>query len=188
MQIIAQREQWAFHSASASVSLYHLTDKPDFALDPDFTPENAVFGRPGEASDPGVYLTQTPEMWGSAGYNRPYVAEIQAPPEIEERYRPRPTGGPVEYRVPASEYPHLRVRRVMPLDAYHKEMTGYRGPVENFTKNDFETGQPWSGDVGSYKFQGDTRTWTPEQRAAWEGQFQAYSAAQDKPDDEWMAW
>lgn len=73
------REQWASLTKTSSATLWHVTDNPNFEIDPEFTPGSdmgAVYGK-------GLFLTTNPELWhylwrpqSSAGV---YAAEVRAP-------------------------------------------------------------------------------------------------------------
>lgn len=121
------------HTAArtAMPSWYHLTDNPDFKLDPAKHP-NRPYGL-GEWEQPGVFLTQRPGDWAysedddSWSGDRPYVAEIDAPDNLHELpgawYDPdgdRPTDkfpGSEETFVPADQFHHLTVKNVRPRES-----------------------------------------------------------------------
>ena len=120
------------HTAArlAMPSWYHLTDDPDFQLDPDREPANynniRQFGK-------GVFLTQRPDEWayteddGGWSGDRPYVAEIDAPEDLHEKLevwhdphsvRPDdPFPGSDEIFVPYYHLHKLRVKNVKPRKA-----------------------------------------------------------------------
>ena len=112
---------------------YHLTDDPDFQLDPSKVPTNLNYYNLGA----GVFLTQRPEEWASSSAspawpseqedddewngNRPYVAEIDAPDDLHKlpgtKYAPvsplpPDMPGSEEIFVPADQYHHLTVKNV----------------------------------------------------------------------------
>lgn len=115
---------------------WHLTDNPDFSLDPTKVPEdNALAIR--QRSAPGLYVGD-PEHWiNGSGYVRPYVAEIQAPAEAahDERW-----GG--EKFIPAENFGQAKVARVIPTDAYAREHYGSTGWIEDRLGTTFDTDEP----------------------------------------------
>jgi glutaredoxin-like protein NrdH len=123
------------HTASrlAMPTWYHLTDNPDFQLDPSKVPTNLNYYDLGA----GVFLTQRPEEWASSSASsawpsdwedddewngdRPYVAEIDAPDDLHklpgtkyapDAMRPHDMPGSEEIFVPADQYHHLTVKNV----------------------------------------------------------------------------
>jgi len=129
-------DQWVQHEQSrnahrtAMPTWYHLTDDPDFRLDPDREPANynniRQFGK-------GVFLTQRPDEWayteedGGWSGDRPYVAEIDAPEDLHDKLevwhdphsvRPDdPFPGSDEIFVPHYHLHKLRVKNVRPRKA-----------------------------------------------------------------------
>lgn len=98
--------------------LYHLTDNPNFQLDPEIEPQAALtIPEIRMGLGPGIYMTSDPDYWAREHqYIRPYVAEIEVPEPIwgrdqwEKQYG---NYGP-EVFIPASMYDKLKVRRVRP--------------------------------------------------------------------------
>lgn len=122
--------------------LYHLTDNPKFALDPNYAPVDnsiSIYSRDGQR---GIYLCPDPEQWVN-GYNyvRPYLAEFSADPSLENvadlygRW-----GG--ELFVPAEHFDKLRLVRLVPLDAYAREHYGAHGWIEEHHGTTFDAEQP----------------------------------------------
>jgi glutaredoxin-like protein NrdH len=111
---------------------YHLTDNPDFRLDPDREPANYNGNHP---FGKGVFLTQRPDEWayteddGGWSGERPYVAEIDAPENLHEKlnvwhdpHAARPGDqfpGSEETFVPNYQFHHLTVQQVRPRKAKH---------------------------------------------------------------------
>ena len=110
---------------TAMPTWYHLTDNPNFELDPAKHPSRP-FGL-GEWQQPGVFLTQHPDEWaygeddGSWSGERPYLAEFDAPDNLHDlpgvwsdpdADRPGELPGSEETFVPADKYHHLQVRKV----------------------------------------------------------------------------
>lgn len=152
---------------------YHLTDNPNFALDPDYEPEDntlAIFDRSGRK---GIYTSPKNEIerWlNSKGYWRPYVAELEMDEATLEGTEGR-WGG--ERFIPASSFDNVSVRRVMPLDVLAREQYGSHGWVAGDLGRTFEGEEIEMGKFGSpkqlYPFKGmdfshiDTRQMTQEQ-------------------------
>lgn len=128
------QDLWGYDSTTAArtamPSWYHLTDNPDFKLNPDQVPTNLN----GQGLGAGVYLTQRPEEWAGYDYpedqwsaDRPYVAEIDAPDKLHElpgawhdpdSVRPGdPFPGSEETFVPADQFHHLTVKNVRPRES-----------------------------------------------------------------------
>ena len=122
----------ASHTAArlAMPTWYHLTDDPDFKLNPDQVPTNLN----GQELGAGVYLTQRPEEWAGYDYpegrwsaDRPYIADIDAPSDLHllpgawhdlDSVRPDdPFPGSEETFVPADQFHHLTVQNVRPRKA-----------------------------------------------------------------------
>lgn len=110
---------------TAMPTWYHLTDDPDFHLDPDRVPTNYNYPDAGA----GVFLTQRPHEWADNewGEDRDYIADIDAPDDLHTlpgvRHDPdsiRPTDkfpGSDEIFVPDHQFHHLTVQRVRPRTA-----------------------------------------------------------------------
>lgn len=133
---------------SKSVSVYHLTDDPKFAPRADFVPEdNTVAIR--ERTNPGLYVakgTWDVERWiNGSGYLRPYVAEITVPEDamVDERW-----GG--EGFIPGDKLDQATVKRLVPVDAFAREVYGDYGWVEDTLGTKFDTGEPVPGDRERY--------------------------------------
>lgn len=145
-----------------TVTVHHLTDRPDFALDPTFRPQNNT--TMGGDLSPRLFVGN-PHTWATHpeyGYRRPYVAEIQVP-----RAAVRDEGGYAgEKEILGRHYDKAKVTRVMPYDAYHREQWGEHGPTETHAGTEFDTGKPITGGQqfpSGYRWAGDTRTWSPAQ-------------------------
>jgi len=120
------------HTASrlAMPSWYHLTDDPNFTLDPDKEPANYNGNHP---FGKGVFLTQRPDDWayteddGGWSGDRPYIAEIDAPENLHEKlnvwHDPHAAlpgdlyPGSEEIFVPNFHFPKLKVKNVKPRTA-----------------------------------------------------------------------
>lgn len=124
--------------ADLGKQFWHLTDNPDFALDPTKVPEdNALSIR--QRDEPGVYAGN-PESWiNGHGYLRPYVAELRAPADAarDERW----SG---EKFIPAREFDRVQVARVIPTDAYARETYGTHGWIEAHHGTTFDTDEPFT--------------------------------------------
>jgi len=119
---------------------YHLTSKIDFKLDPKKRPENNT--TLGGSFGPGIFLADPAgvEYWCNGyGYWRPWVVEIDtagAEPKFSGGY------GGHESFFPADQYPKMRIVRVIPLDAFCREMYGAWGWTEDDLGKTFDTNEP----------------------------------------------
>lgn len=114
--------------------MWHLTDDPDFGLDPDFVPEhNALSIR--QREDRGLFMTDNPEKWiNGHGYVRPFVAELEVPEDAMHAER---WGG--EMFMPSENFDRATLSRVIPTDAYARETFGSHGWVEDRVGRTFDT-------------------------------------------------
>lgn len=125
---------------SKSVSVYHLTDDPKFAPRADFVPEDNTLAIRVRTS-PGLYVAKDSwdiEKWvNGSGYLRPYVAEITVPEDamVDERW-----GG--EGFIPGDKLDQVTVKRLIPVDAFAREVYGDYGWVEDTLGTKFDTGEP----------------------------------------------
>jgi len=107
---------------NARKTYYHVTDRPDFALDPSFTPTDMMGDR---APFPGIYLSPGENTWRDNfawGEDRPYTAEIEGPADLMSSRpmvtQPVPWDDPVpgeepdEFFVPAHLFPDLKLKNV----------------------------------------------------------------------------
>jgi hypothetical protein len=124
-------EQSRTAARTAMPTWYHLTNDPDFKLDPSKHP-NRPYGL-GQWHEPGVFLTQRPGDWAysedddSWSGDRPYIADIDAPDDLHDVantwYDPDgdrpgdPFPGSEETFVPADQFHHLTVQQVRPRKA-----------------------------------------------------------------------
>lgn len=117
-------------SRTAMPTWYHLTDDPDFTLDPHHEPTS--LNGPGGA---GVFLTQRPDEWAydvdggpwEWSGDRPYVAEVDAPVGLhmlpgtwhdpDSRRDDDEMVGAEEIFVPGGHFHELRVKNVRPRKA-----------------------------------------------------------------------
>ena len=147
-------------SRSAEPELwYHLTSKARFRLDRKYEPVDnsiSIFDRGGR---PGIYLAKSIEPWVNGhGYWRPFVVEFEVDPSVKDD--PGVHGRwHSELFVPASSYGKLRVRRVIPLDAWCREWFGSYGWVERWHERAFDTGEAidtsaWPSPVKGYRYTG----------------------------------
>lgn len=115
---------------------FHLTDNPDFSLDPHKVPHDNTFAIQSR-EEPGLYVGD-PERWiNGSGYKRPYVAEIHAPAHVarDERWAG-------EKFIPAEHFDKATVARVIPTDAYARETYGAHGWAEEHHGTTFDTDEP----------------------------------------------
>lgn len=147
-------------------TLYHVTDNPDFALDPTKEPTEGMSLSP--RMPHGIYLTDMPQYWRPWG-RRPYVVGVEVPTELADKYRPA-LGGEPETGIPAEHFPDLKVTKVMPWEGYEQE-----------TRHTWAGGDPnpWNDDV---------RTWSPDQRKQYEDKFNAWYDNEYGTDEERQAW
>ena len=143
-------------SADPQVS-YHLTDNPQFALDPAYRPaNNTALG--GDWPEPGLFVGNANHWFTHPQYHyvRPYVAEIEHPPLGEFGGYGR------EGFLPASSFPQSRVRRVIPYDEYEREKFRTPGHIESFHDPSLGNQRLPSG----YRYTGpDVRDMSPEEHA-----------------------
>lgn len=136
------------------VKLYHITNKANFKLNPNYAPEDnsiAIFSRAGHK---GIYLTRDVEPWVNGhDYMRPFVAEIYADPSALDHDTVGRWGG--EIFVPADQFNKLKVNRVIPLDAIAREQYGTHGWIEGSHGHEFDTGKEITAkDYRGYPFKG----------------------------------
>lgn len=162
-----------------AATYYHITDRPDFTLDPTHRPQNNT--TLGGDMEPGVFMTQHAEPWlNGYGYWRPYVAEIEAPDDLSTRPGVMSEGYSGEVYAPASTYPEMKVNRVIPVDAYGREQYGTSGWIEDANGRDFQTGEPLAPQVGNipthpgYRYPGTVMDQTPEWRKQYQKQVRKY--------------
>ena len=154
--------------------LYHLTAKVDFRLDPKFRPQNnTTMG--GKWPEPGIFLTDSVEHWGNGyGYWQPWVVEFDVPGGVGQNFGR-------ETFVPATEFDRLRMVRVIPLDAYCREVYGGWGWSESDLETTFDTFEPigvkelnnyylWRG----YRYPGDARSTDPGWQDAYKKRIQKW--------------
>lgn len=101
--------------------LYHLTDNPDFDLNPDITPEAAVNMPELRATGPGIFLTSNPDYWvKNYQYFRPHVAEFEVSDALYGREQfeanDKWSNGHPEVFVPSRMFDQIKLRGVRPYD------------------------------------------------------------------------
>lgn len=121
---------------------YHLTDRPRFKLDAKFAPADNAVAIEDRSGRPGIYIAPDVERWVNGhGYWRPFVVEFDVDPSVKNdpgvhgRY-----GG--EMFVPAASFGKLSIRRVIPIDAYAREVYNQPGWIESDLGVAFDTGEP----------------------------------------------
>jgi len=155
-------------------ALYHLTDKAKFSLDPKRVPTDNTFALQ-ERTAPGLYLVDKygVERWlNGNGYWRPFVVEVMVP---EEYVRPERWSG--ELFLPAEHFDKAKIERVLPLDAFAREVFKDYGWTETHFETTFDTNEPiemrvrhtlpMSKPPPGWHFRGDVRTMSP----AWVKQY-----------------
>jgi hypothetical protein len=152
-------------------TVYHLTDKARFKLNPKKVPaDNALAIRQRDAA--GIYVAKDKydvETWVNGhGYLRPYVVEMEVPEEVlaDERW----SG---EGFIPGDKFDQVEVKRVIPIDAHSRETYGDYGWVESTLGSKFDDGaptpermfdQPYDGLPPGYRYDGpDVRDMSPEE-------------------------
>jgi hypothetical protein len=143
--------------------LYHLTDKANFELDPEYAPVDNAISIASRDGIKGIYLARDVEPWVNGhGYIRPFVAEVAvSDPSVLLRGR---WGG--ELFVKSSDFETLSVSRVLPLDAHCREIFGEYGWLESRIGREFDTGEElqsgWAQFKG-YRYEGDVRHLPPNE-------------------------
>jgi hypothetical protein len=143
------------------VTLYHITDKANFKLNPNYAPEDNSISISDRSGHKGIYLTHDVEKWVNGhGYIRAFVAEILADPSALDHDTIGRYGG--EVFVPASQFDKLTVNRVIPIDAYCREEFGQHGWTETSQNKEFDTGnaitaKDWERPFRDWKYAHDTR-------------------------------
>ena len=151
-------------------TVYHLTNKAKFKLDPKKVPEdNAIAVRQRDAA--GLYVAKNymdVGTWEYKGYLRPFVVELDVPEDVlvDERW-----GN--EGFIPADRFDEVEVKRVIPVDAFIRENYGNYGWVEDSLGTTFDDGspipeqrfnQPLVRPPQGWRYEGpDARDMTPEE-------------------------
>lgn len=145
----------AMEPASDPVKLYHITNKANFKLNPNYAPtdnSSSIIDRSGQK---GIYLARDVERWVNGhDYMRPFVAEIYADPSVVENDKIGRWGG--EVFVPADQFDKLKINRVMPLDAFAREEYGQHGWFEYSHGHEFDTGNEITAKGYEYPFRNYT--------------------------------
>jgi hypothetical protein len=130
------------HPKTAGMTMYHLTDRAKFKLDPKKMPRDNSVSIEDRSGRAGIYLGKNVEGWVNGyGYWRPFVVEFDVDPSVKDdpgvhgRY-----GG--EMFIPAASFDKLTIKRVIPLDAHAREEYGEYGWIEDALEREFDTGNP----------------------------------------------
>ena len=150
-------------------TVYHLTDKARFKLDPKKVPQDNALAI-NERTAPGLYVAKNAhgvQTWVNGyGYLRPFVVELDVPEEVlaDERW-----GN--EGFIPADKFDDVEVKRVIPVDALARETYNDYGWVEGTLGSTFDDGapvperkmfEPYEGLPPGYRYEGpDVRDMTP---------------------------
>ena len=127
---------------------FHLTDRAKFKLSATYKPRDNSLSIVDRSGRQGVYLARELEPWlNGHGYWRPFVVEFEVDPSVKLDPGVHGRWGG-ELFVPASSFGKLRVRRVIPLDAYAREVFGDHGWVEGWEGRAFDTGESISAHRG----------------------------------------
>jgi hypothetical protein len=149
------------------VKLYHITNKANFKLNPNFAPEDNSFAIHDRSGHKGIYLTRDVERWvNGEGYVRAFVAEIYADPSALDHDTIGRWGG--EIFIPADQFGKLKVNRVVPLDAIARETYRQHGWIEYSHGHEFDTGKEITAKNHEYPFKDwtydkDTRNMSPDE-------------------------
>ena len=100
-------------------TLYHITDNPDFALDPDRQPTEGKTWGSGPRMKNGIFLTHMPSYWKPWG-KRPYVVSLEVPTGLANEHRPR-LGDDPEHMISSEHFPKLKINKVMTWPGYEQE-------------------------------------------------------------------
>jgi len=119
-QLRDSRGRWA--------TMWHLTDNPQFALDSARTPEKNT--SMGLGVKPGLFVAKDLEPWVNGyDYVRPFAVELKVPLDLSTP-DPGMYGG--ERFIPAERFGDVEVSRVIPLDAYAREVYNDYGWLESW--------------------------------------------------------
>jgi hypothetical protein len=133
---------------------YHLTDRARFKLDPNFAPADNAIAIVDRSGRPGIYLGEDVEVWVNGhGYWRPFVVVFQVDPSVVNDPGVHGRYGR-EMFVPASSFDKLTIERVIPLDAYAREVYGESGWIESNLGVEFDTGKPIQERYKGYHYPG----------------------------------
>ena len=147
------------------VKLYHITNKANFKLNPNYAPEDNALSISPRSGHKGIYLTRDVEPWVNGhDYLRAFVAEIYADPSALEH----DTVGrwSSEIFIPADQFEKLKVNRVVPLDVIAREKYGGHGWIERSHGHEFDTGQEITDRhhrFKDYKYDKDARTMSSDE-------------------------
>lgn len=151
----------------APVKLYHITNKANFKLNPNYAPEDNSISIYSRAGNKGIYLTRDVEKWVNGhDYMRPFVAEIYADPSALDHDTVGRWGG--EVFIPAHQFNKLKVNRVVPLDVIAREKYGTHGWIEGSHGHEFDTGNEitaknWERPFKDYTYDRDARTMSADE-------------------------
>ena len=126
----------------AGQTWYHLTNRSRFKLDPTFEPQDNAFAIEDRSGRPGIYLGTNVGHWLQAqGYWRPFLVELDVDPKVMDDPGIHGRWGG-ELFVPATSFDKIKIKRVIPIDAYAREEYGGWGWVERAVGRTFDTGEP----------------------------------------------
>jgi len=125
----------------AGQTWYHLTNRSRFKLDPTFEPEDNAFAIEDRSGRAGIYLGTDVGHWlQGKGYWRPFLVEFDVDPKVMDDPGIHGRWGG-ELFVPATSFDKIKVKRVIPIDAYAREEYGEHGWVESAVGREFDTGE-----------------------------------------------
>jgi DNA topoisomerase-1 len=127
-------------AAPGRATVYHLTDKANFRLDPKKVPQDNALAI-NERTAPGLYVAKHKhgvEPWVNGyGYLRPFVVELDVPADVVGDQRWSGEGF-----IPADKFDDVKVKRVLPVDAFARETYNDFGWVESTLGSKFDDGSP----------------------------------------------
>lgn len=168
--------------AASSQYLYHATSKINFRLDPKKRPQlNSTLGGDME---PGIFLApmDAVEYWANGyGYWQPWIVELDVPSDVQNNAWSG-EGRNRELFIKAEDFPRVRIVRIIPLDAFCREVYGGWGWTEEATGTTFDTFEPiskedqrsfskWRG----WTYPGDARQTSSEWQAAYVKRVKAFA-------------
>lgn len=142
-------------------TLYHLTDKAKFVLNPNYAPDDNAISINARDGNRGIYLASDIEPWVNGhGYIRSFVVEFEVDPRVYELDRVGRWNG--ETFVDAEHFNFIQITRVIPIDAWARERYGSHGWIERARRVEFDTGEPitakdWESPFRGWKYPGDLR-------------------------------
>ncbi len=173
-----------FEEVSGLMTLYHITDKPKFKLNPDIEPQDNAVSISSREGNKGIYATRDIEPWvNGKGYIRPFVAELLVDPSALQHDAVSRWGN--EVFIPASQFDKVKISRVVPLDAIARETYGLHGWIETSHGSEFDSGNEitakgWEQPFKDYRYPHDVREMSREEILQYRKRFNAGYRARNK--------